>query len=272
LNKIFRLFAALLIVFLFVFGILFAILPLPGTVPILMYHFIGTDQDAANEKNYVSRESFARHMDFLHRFGYRVITMEEFYDIYTGKRKPQGRELVITFDDGNPSFEKEGFPILKKYALPATLFLISESIKQGLDSSMSERTIKQMKPSGLITIASHTKTHPSLPTMSEDQIREELIGSKRDLEKLFGIPIQYIAYPFGDLDARVIKIAEEAGYRLGFTTSYKKLKQNSEGPWSITRIKISRTSDSLFLYWAKISGIYQLFKRESKSLKNTSSA
>ena len=51
-------------------GLAFAIMPIPGTIPVLMYHFIGTKADASREGNYVSKESFERQMGFLAFFKY----------------------------------------------------------------------------------------------------------------------------------------------------------------------------------------------------------
>ena len=248
------LFAALLLL------IAFAVLPLPGTVPVLMYHFLGSQKDAQASKNFITEKSFSRQMDFLHRFGYRVISLEEYYEIRKGARKPRGREIVLTFDDGNETFPTTAYPILKKHRFPVTLFLVSESVKRGINGSMVEQAIKELLSNSWISIASHTRTHPFLSQMSEDQIHEELFGSKADLQKMFGRPIGDLSYPSGDFDRRVMEIAKTAGYRMAFTTSVKKLKGIPEGDYAILRQKISRTSDNLFIFWFNINGIYQLYK------------
>ena len=64
--------------------ILFWALPLPGDIPVLMYHFVGTELDAKMEKNYVSEKGFERQMAFLHRFGYRMISMQDYEAIRKG--------------------------------------------------------------------------------------------------------------------------------------------------------------------------------------------
>jgi peptidoglycan/xylan/chitin deacetylase (PgdA/CDA1 family) len=235
-------------------------LPLPGTIPVLVYTMIGTKEDAARSKNYVSRRTFETQMAFLHYLGYRVISLEEYEAIKTGKQKARGREVLITFDDGHYTFQTIALPVLKEYRFPAAIFLVSESVKRGLNDSMSAKTVKELLRMGFVTIGAHSKTHPTLPHMTEEQIREELAGSKKDLEEILGIPVKYLAYPNGDVDARVIKIAEEAGYQLAFTTTYKKLRHIPEGRFSFTRVRISRTSDNPFVFWGEVSGIYQGFK------------
>ncbi len=266
-RRISLFFVSLFLVVLLFFGIGLAFCPLPGTVPVLMYHFIGTAQEARESKNFVAREGFARQMEILQRLGFRVISMDDFYQIRTGEKKGRGKEIVITFDDGNYTFETEAFPILKSYHFPVTLFVVSESVKRRINGSMPAETLKNLLRSGLIVIGSHSQTHPLLSTLPEEQLKNEVEISKADLEALFGIPINYFAYPSGDLDRRVLGAVEKAGYRLAFTTSHKKLNDIPENGYGLTRIKISDSSDNFFIFWVKISGIFQFFKSERHKLK-----
>ena len=246
-------------------GLIF--LPLPGTIPVLVYTMIGTKEEAAESKNYVSYRTFEMQMAFLHYLGYRVLSMEEYEAIKTGKQEPRGREVLITFDDGHYTFKRLALPVLVKYRFSAVVFLVSESVKRAVNDSMTAKTVKELLRLNSVTIGAHSKTHPTLPNMTDDQIREELAGSKKDLEEILGVPVHYLAYPNGDVDERVIKIAEESGYRLAFTTAYKKLRHIPEGPFSFTRVRISRTSDNPFVFWGEVSGIYQLFNGRWEKFK-----
>jgi peptidoglycan/xylan/chitin deacetylase (PgdA/CDA1 family) len=84
---------------------------------------------------------------------------------------------------------------------------------------MSWDEVRQAAAAGL-AIGSHTLTHPVLAHQSEDEQRREMIESKRVLEEQLGQPVETIAYPFGQPDcfSDVTKrLAQEAGYRLGFS-------------------------------------------------------
>lgn len=253
--------------FLLILGVLFYTLPLPGQIPVLMYHFIGSREQAAEHKNYVSRKSFAAQMKFLARHGYRVISLEEYYQIKSGQQKPRGKEIVITFDDGNYSFAEDAVPALEKYKFPVTVFLVSKNLKEGLHGSMSIDTVKGLLSREWISIGSHSRTHPDLAKLTEDEIREELYGARQELEKIFERPVPDLAYPSGSIDERVIKIAQEAGCRQAFTTSQKKLKGLAEGPFASTRSKIDRSSDWPFVFWLHVSGIYSSVKNLRRHLK-----
>jgi len=250
-----------------IMGAAFALLPLPGYVPVLMYHFIGNERLEAEYGNFVSQSSFAWQMAFLHFFKYRIISLDELYEIKTGKRKPRGREIVLTFDDGNYTFDSLAVPVLKRYEFPVTVFMVSESVKGGTYGSMNTEALQRLRAYDWISFASHSKTHPFLSKLTEDSLREELFGSKRDLETMLGKPVRDLAYPSGDLNPAVVSMAREAGYRMAFSTSPKKTAGLEKGFYTMTRVKISSDCSNLFVFWIKISGIYPLFKELREDMK-----
>jgi len=110
--------------------IAFILLPLPGQIPVLMYHFIGDAEHAAKSKNYVLTQSFENQMKFLKNCGYRVLSMDEYYATLTGQRESEGREIVITFDDGYIDNYECAFPVLKSLGFKATIFCIATQVGQ----------------------------------------------------------------------------------------------------------------------------------------------
>lgn len=259
-KKYFKILGIILMSAAVLFAAAFAVFPLPGQVPVLMYHFVGTHRQTLISKNYVEAKSLGKQMEFLKRFGYHVISIEELYEIRTGRRKPRGREVAITFDDGNVSFAAEALPVFKKYEYPVMLFLVTEPLKHEAHGSMSVGAVKELLKNPWISIGGHTRTHPILSELSESQLQDEIANSKIELEQIFGRPVSYLAYPSGDFNASIRKMTQEAGYRLAFTTSPKKLKTSDIGPFAMTRVKISGSADNPVVFWFKISGIYEAFK------------
>jgi peptidoglycan/xylan/chitin deacetylase (PgdA/CDA1 family) len=64
-------------------------------------------------------------------------------------------------------------------------------------------------------VQSHTRTHPNLADLSDRSVLDELEGSRRELEQVTGKCVNVIAYPWGSADARVQRIAADAGYAAG---------------------------------------------------------
>lgn len=267
LRRFIKLFVFIVLLAVLLLGAGIAFFPLPGQIPVLMYHFIGDKRVAAERKNFVSRESFAFQMAYLDFFGYRILSLDDLYAIRSGQRKPRGREIVITFDDGNYTFRDEAIAVLEKHQFPAAVFVVSESALYERNGSLEAEEIAQLARNPLITIGSHSMTHPLLSRLTPQEIERELKGSREALEKMTGKPVYYLAYPSGNLDIRVVEEAKQAGYRLAFTTSPKKLGMLEEGDWSLPRVKISRSSDLPIAFWAKTTGIYEAFKVFRSRLK-----
>lgn len=71
---------------------------------------------------------------------------------------------------------------------------------------------------GGVTIGSHTQTHALLANESRQKVRDELAGSRRELERRLGITVDHFAYPAGCFDSGVVSAVAAAGYRFGYTT------------------------------------------------------
>lgn len=235
----------------------------------MMYHFTGSEEDAEKSGNIVTLQSFKTQMEHLKRFKYRVISMEEYEQIRLKKQPSRGKEVVLTFDDGNESYYTEFFPVLEKYQYPSTVFLVSESVKHRLHGSMSEEMVRVIMKSPLVTLGAHTKTHPHLTEVDDVKLKDELEQSKKDLEAMFGRPMKYFTYPFGALNEKVMKQTQDAGYSLAFTTSAKQLKQMKEGPFSLVRVKMNQACENPALFLLKASNLYGNFKRLRHSFKQT---
>ncbi len=227
------------------------------TVPVLMYHSI---DNRGNETSLsVSPESFERQMEFLHRNHYNVIPLEKVISYIEKKEKVPPKTLAITFDDGFYNNYKCAFPVLKKYNIPATIFVIVGRI--GQEGWVGWKELKEMSDSGLITIGSHTVSHIWLPTMGTRKLKDELSQSKEILEKNLGKKVDVFCYPVGAFDDRVKNNVKEAGYACAVATNPGKLPTKGD-KYTIRRIKISRSSDNLLIFWAETSDWYTWFKEQ----------
>ncbi len=87
------------------------------------------------------------------------------------------------------------------------------------DLMMNWDQVRALKDAGM-SVQSHTREHRVLYTLSEEGLRNELEGSKRDLEEVLGEPVQAVAYPVGKALHRAPharNAIRAAGYELGFT-------------------------------------------------------
>ncbi|WP_166802307.1 polysaccharide deacetylase family protein [Microvirga pakistanensis] len=89
------------------------------------------------------------------------------------------------------------------------------------DFMMDIGDLRSLVNSGM-TVGAHTATHKVLAGLPEDDAREELSRSKRELEQALDTPIEHLAYPNGhvtsNVDDAAIRLAREAGYRSAGTS------------------------------------------------------
>ena len=202
------------------------------TAIVLCYHIVQSPQDDRME---ISRKTFRQHLQYLEMTGYNVISLRELYEYVSGKRPtiPEN-SVVITIDDGWSSAYTEAFPELKKRNYPFTLFIYPNIIGK-TPIALTWQQIREMAEAG-VDIQSHSLSHPFLTRrrqLSRDEteynewLHRELAESKRIIEKQTGRPVEFLAYPYGDYDARVARAAGAAGYAAALTCDYGAVKRGS---------------------------------------------
>jgi peptidoglycan/xylan/chitin deacetylase (PgdA/CDA1 family) len=67
-------------------------------------------------------------------------------------------------------------------------------------------------------VGAHSRTHPHLPGCSDNELKNEIEGSKADLETLTGTTVTQFCYPYGDLDERISSAVKNAGFDAATTT------------------------------------------------------
>jgi peptidoglycan/xylan/chitin deacetylase (PgdA/CDA1 family) len=207
--------AALVLIFFTLPGYVSAAQP----VPILMYHYIAENPNPSDTaRNYlsVSPSKFEEQLAYLKNNGYTTISLDELYGIYNLQIPSPAKPVVLTFDDGYGDFYTDVFPILKKYHVKATQYVISGVI--GKPNYMYDNQIKEIIRSGLVEIGAHTVHHVSLANKLPVVAKYEIQKSKSDLERIFNIKVVSFAYPNGSFDEQAIKIVKDAGYSNAVST------------------------------------------------------
>lgn len=199
------------------------------TVVVLMYHRIGEARNAWESRYSIGAAQFEAHMLALQRAGYRATTSEALVRWLDGGAPLPARSFVLTFDDGFRGVREHALPLLQRLGWPFTVFLVSGLIGREDEwtrtSNPDGRTypllgadeILDMQRIG-VSFHSHTRTHASLPTLDDARLAVELAESRSALQRLLGRPVELLAYPFGQLDERVVRAAKQAGYRAAFST------------------------------------------------------
>ena len=168
-------------------------------------------------------------------------------------RLPRG-EAALTFDDGFSALYDQALPILQRERLPATVFLVAQTLTpagQAVDwvdtpgteplSTLTLEQVLEMQDAG-VDFQSHSWAHHDLTRLTEEECVRDLRDSRELLSDLLGRPVSLLAYPRGRHDGHVRRAAERAGFSHAFA-----LPERSEeiGDFSIPRVGIYRGNSNL---------------------------
>ncbi|GAA0781893.1 polysaccharide deacetylase family protein [Castellaniella ginsengisoli] len=239
-------------------------------VPVLMYHHVrpGGGMIAATP------EHFEDQLRWLDRHGYRTLGTAEFIRHLAHGGAPR-RSVLITFDDGYLDNWVYAAPLLRRYGMRATVFVVTDWVGRGPvrpdlfcgeplpetpDHRECERRIGQgradevimrwseiqaLREQGVMEFHSHTHTHTRWDLQEGDKnarMREELILSRRCLEQNLGEVSDQLCWPQGYFDQDYVRIAQEAGFRHLYTTRAFGRNRPGTDPASIFRFAVRDTT------------------------------
>ena len=123
--------------------------------------------------------------------------------------------IDITFDDGNASDYRVAFPMLAEAGLRGTFFVLAGRFDEA--GSLTRREVAEMAGAGM-GIGSHGHDHVDWTKASDTVMRRELHDARAAIEDCLGARVDSLSIPFGAVDARVMRLILEAGYRTVHTS------------------------------------------------------
>lgn len=103
--------------------------------------------------------------------------------------------------------------------------------------AMTEAELSELISQGLIDIGAHTVTHPALAGLTAADQREEIEASRRRCERITGKPVLGFAYPYGDVDSGVKKVARDCGLQFACTTEAAAVRNGCD-LFSLPRLQV----------------------------------
>jgi peptidoglycan/xylan/chitin deacetylase (PgdA/CDA1 family) len=226
-----------------------------GTLRIFLYHRISDDPDPLA----LSPAKFQAQMEYLASSGIRALDAVTALDrLYAGELEP--RTVALTFDDGFQDVLDNAQPVLAEHGFTATVF-VSTAVIDGEArytwappdaATASWADIRRMEASGVLRFEPHSRTHPDLTRLEDDEAQEEITGSKIELERQIERETYAFCYPSGFFGPREPELVRESGLRYGVTCE-PGLNTAETDPFLIHRVQVEST-DSLRTFTAKVSG------------------
>lgn len=187
---------------------------------ILTYHDVIPDRSMKGAVWFdVTVDELEAQLSSLRERGATFITLEQLYRHLALGEKLSKKAVALTFDDNYLGFLNYGYPILKKYNIPFAMFPHTAYVGSQVGRpKMTWEQLRTLEQGGLMTLGSHSVTHPEdLGKLTDEQQLEELLKSKKTLEEKMGLEIPWVSYPNGAFSDRTLDLAHRVGYRMGFT-------------------------------------------------------
>lgn len=187
---------------------------------ILIYHHIASAEELTRgctttetPSLTLTPEQLEKQFRMLLRRSFRFVGLPELVATIARWGWEPWRRVAVTFDDGYVDNFVHALPVLRRFNVPATFFVTTNHIYQGIADPrlMNVDQLKEVLNCGM-TVGAHSRTHPNLLEIPEPQAREEIFGSKSDLERALGTRIDLFAYPYGVHHRAQVNLVREAGY------------------------------------------------------------
>ena len=218
-------------------------------VPVLMYHHVSPTAGIIT----TTPRNFESQIAGLVSHGYRSLSADEFAGFLAGQPVPE-KSVMITFDDGYLDNWVYAHPVLKKYGMKASLFLITGLIGEGpvrpvhgehhdlppIDGHMQAKAmlaagttdpvmlrwseVLAMREAGSFEFHSHTHTHTRWDLLAPTHeaalvhMQQEFTDSRAALQERLGSVSEHFCWPQGYFDAQYVALAQASGFKYLYTT------------------------------------------------------
>jgi peptidoglycan/xylan/chitin deacetylase (PgdA/CDA1 family) len=209
---------------------------------VLVYHTIDEVAGQATCPEMISPGRFEQQLEWLSRRRQVVPLIETLSN--------KNSLVALTFDDGYRDNLTNALPLMEKYSMPATIFVIAGFVNR--DGYLSDAELREIAKHPLVTIGSHGLWHRNFNELSETEARFELTESRRTLESIIAQKVGLMSWPYGECRAHLEQLSAECGYAASWS-----VWKGSNGRHSRWRVPLG-ARDNLLRFVAKASGVYAL--------------
>jgi peptidoglycan/xylan/chitin deacetylase (PgdA/CDA1 family) len=212
-------------------------------IQILFYHRVADDYPNSWT---MSTRSFERQIRWL-RSRFEIVSLSDAQARISSGRNHRPT-ACITFDDGYADNRRFAIPLLLNHRIPFTYFVSTNHVLGGesfphdvaAGHPLPVNTLghlREMAAAG-VEIGAHTRSHANLgANLTCEEMVDEIVGSKRELEAAIGSNVRYFAFPYGkpeNLSAAAFRIAFEAGFE-GLCSAYGGYNFPGDDPFHLRR-------------------------------------
>jgi len=201
-----------------------------------MYHVIDEPPRSAPFPDlYVSRRELRGQLRWLARAGYEAVTLGRVFDAWHGRATLPARPIVLSFDDGYRSHVTAALPLLRRQGWPGVLNLDLSNLAPAW--GIPPAGVRKLLAAGW-EVDAHSLSHADLTSLSGMALAREVSGSRRAIQRLFGVVPRFFCYPAGRYDTEAVAAVRTAGFDGATTTELGLADRRS--PFVLARVRVSR--------------------------------
>ncbi len=193
----------------------------PGAPPaILMYHYVRSVDQTSDPMGYdlsVTPDDFNNQMNWLHDQGYIGVRMDGITRCLRGEAPCPSKAIALTFDDGYADAYTDALPVLKRYGLIATFYIVTNFV--GQPGYMTWEQLAALRDAGM-EIGAHTVSHLDLTSLDAETANVEITQSKAELDHHLNINVTSFCYPTGLYNGGIEEQVRASGYLNATTTRW----------------------------------------------------
>ncbi|MFN2540512.1 MAG: polysaccharide deacetylase family protein [Mycobacteriales bacterium] len=202
-------------------------------VPVVVFHAIRDDGDPWS----MSWSRFREYAGMVADSGRTAVTVHELAQRLRTGASVAGL-VAVSFDDGDAS-QLPAAAALADAGLASTVYVTVGYL--GTDGMLDAAQLPELSAVPGVEVGSHSVQHVHLDVLGPAELRAQLRDSRAALEDLVGQEVRGIAYPHGSHDRRVLRAAEQAGYRSGAAVR-NALSHDREHPLSVSRLIVTQAT------------------------------
>lgn len=208
-------------------------------LPVLMYHFFYDEnkekgKGKGKDNNWIDISDFEEQIKYLSENNFYFPTWKEVEEYIDGKTILPEKSIILTFDDGDASFFELAVPVLQKYNIDGTSFVITSWY--GYRAQEKQKNVNYESHSDNMHQGGRDGKGVML-SWDYEKIVEDLNKSNETL----GGNATIFCYPFGQYNESSIEALKETGYKLAFTTKAGRVKVGAN-KYTLPRVRISKTT------------------------------
>jgi peptidoglycan/xylan/chitin deacetylase (PgdA/CDA1 family) len=177
---------------------------------VLLYHNFSQSTPKSTS---ISPVLFEQHLEYLKDNNFNVLSLSDMVQDLKNDSLPI-RCVSLTADDAYISIYKNAYPLLKKYKMPLSVFVSTDSIDKGFKAMMSWNNMREMKNEG-VEFYNHSIAHPYLIDTALKETNYQIIHAQERLKSELGVNEKMFAYPYGEENIELLDNIEKLGY-IGF--------------------------------------------------------